>query len=105
MAKQPTRPVDPGVTVTKTELTVTPENITTEMVEAEAKRFAMKTGGILLMAMAEHGITEKELAHMLEVNPRSIRGQLMGEHWRAYLPLAALCLALGIRMDLRTTPS
>lgn len=82
--------------------TVTHHTITPEQVEIEAKRFAMRTGGILLMAMAEQGITEKDLAGMLEVNPRQIRNQIVGESWRPYLPLAALCLALGIKMDLRT---
>lgn len=81
--------------------TVTSTGITPEQVEQEARRFAMRSGGILLMAMAEHGLTEKQLAAMLEVNPRQIRHQLMGEGWRAYLPLAALCLALGIKMDLK----
>lgn len=83
--------------------TINSHNITPEQVELEAKRFAMRSGGILLMAMAEHGLTEKQLAEMLEVNPRQIRHQLMGEGWRAYLPLAALCLALGIRLDLKTS--
>ena len=83
--------------------TISSREITPEQVEQEARRFAMRSGGILLMAMAEHGITEKQLAEMLEVNPRQIRTQLMGEGWRAYLPLAALCLALGIKMDLRTS--
>ena len=76
--------------------------ITPEQVEIEAKRFAMRTGGILLMAMAERGVTDKQLASMLEVNPRQIRSHLMGEAWKSYLPIAALCLALGIKMDLRT---
>jgi hypothetical protein len=89
---------DDRLSITTVETTV----ITPEQVEAEAKRFAMRTGGILLMAMAEKGITEKQLAAMLEVNPKQIRNQLMGEAWRSYLPLAALCLALGIKMDLRT---
>ena len=83
--------------------TISSREITPEQVEQEARRFAMRSGGILLMAMAEHGITEKQLAEMLEVNHRQIRTQLMGEGWRAYLPLAALCLALGIKMDLRTS--
>ena len=83
--------------------TVSTTGVTPEQVEQEARRFAMRSGGILLMAMAEHGLTEKQLAEMLEVNARQIRHQLMGEGWRAYLPLAALCLALGIRLDLRTT--
>lgn len=82
--------------------TISSTGITPEQVEAEAKRFAMRTGGILLMAMAERGLTEDQLAGMLQVNKRQIRGQLMGEHWRSYLPMAALCLALGIKMDLRT---
>ena len=82
--------------------TISSTGITPEQVEAEAKRFAMRTGGILLMAMAERGLTEDQLAGMLQVNKRQIRGQLMGEHWRNYLPMAALCLALGIKMDLRT---
>lgn len=55
------------------------------------------------MAMAEQGLTEKQLAAMLEVNPRQIRTQLMGEGWRAYLPLAALRLTLGIKMELGIT--
>jgi hypothetical protein len=81
--------------------TITSTSITPEQVEAEAKRFAMRTGGILLMAMAERGTTEDGLAASLQVNKRQIRSQLMGEAWRAYLPLAALCLALGIKLDLR----
>ena len=83
--------------------TINQRTITPEDVEAEARRFAMRSGGILLMAMAENKLTEKQLAAMLEVNPRQIRSQLMGDAWRSYLPLAALCLALGIKMDLRTT--
>jgi hypothetical protein len=82
--------------------TISVHSITPEQVEAEAKRFAMRTGGILLMAMAERGITEKQLASMLEVSSKQIRNQLIGEAWRSYLPIAALCLALGIKMDLRT---
>ena len=78
--------------------TVTPENV-----EAEARRFAMRSGGILLMAMAENRLTERQLAAMLEVNPRQVRTLILGENYKAYLPLAALCLALGIKMDLRTT--
>lgn len=82
--------------------TITQRDITPEQVEIEAKRFAMRTGGILIMAMAERGLTEKSLASMLGVNPRQIRNQLLGEAWKSYLPIAAMCLALGIKMDLRT---
>jgi hypothetical protein len=88
---------------TSDQITITSITITPDQVEAEAKRFALRSGGILLMAMAEKGINEDQLAYMLGVNKRSLRQQLMGESWKAYLPLAALCLALGIRMDLRTT--
>lgn len=83
--------------VTIHSVTVEPDNV-----ENEAKRFAMRTGGILLIAMAEKGISEEQLAHMLEVPKRQVRQILLGEGWKNYLPLAALCLALGVRMDLRT---
>lgn len=85
--------------------TIQSRRITPEQVEAEARRFAMRSGGILLMAMAEHGLTEDALAAQLDVNKRQIRAQLMGESWRSYLPLAALCLALGIKMELRVSSS
>jgi plasmid maintenance system antidote protein VapI len=84
------------------QITIHSVTITPDMVDAEAKRFAMRSGGILLMAMAEKNITEDQLAHMLNVPKRQIRQLLLGERHQAYLPLAALCLALGIRMDLRT---
>ena len=87
------------------QITITTVTFTPDDVEAEAKRFAMRTGGLLLLAMAEKGITEKQLAEMLGVSPRQIRTQLMGEGWRHYLPVAALCLALGTKMELRLTPS
>jgi len=77
--------------------------ITPEKVEAEARRFALRSGGILLMALAEHGLTEEQLASMLEVDRQEIRTILMGEIWESYLPLAGLCLAVGIKMDLLTT--
>jgi len=83
--------------------TVSTTGVTPEMVEQEARRFAMRSGGILLIAMAEHGLTEKQLGKMLEVNPRQIRTILMGENWRAYLPVAALCLALNIKMELKAS--
>lgn len=89
---------DSSITSVTASRTITPEQI-----EAEARRFAVRSGGILLMAMAEQGLTEKQLAAMLEVNPRQIRTQLMGEGWRAYLPLAALRLTLGIKMELGIT--
>ena len=81
--------------------TLTSTTLTPEMVEAEARRFAMRSGGLLLMAMAERGISEAEMAHMLQVPKRQVRALLLGETYKGYLPLAALCLALGIRMDLR----
>lgn len=83
-------------------ITITSIDITPDQVELEAKRFAMRTGGILLMAMAEKGISEDQLAHMLQVPKRQVRQLLLGETYKSYLPLAALCLALGVRMDLRT---
>lgn len=83
--------------------TIHSTRITPEQVEAEARRFAMRSGGILLMGMAERGLTEDNLAAMLEVNKRQVRSQLMGEGWRSYLPLAALCLALGIKMELKVS--
>jgi hypothetical protein len=82
-------------------LTITSDVVTPEGVEEEARRFAMRTGGILLMAMAEKGISETDLANMLHVPKRQVRSMLLGESFRSYLPLAALCLALGVRMDLR----
>lgn len=82
--------------ITITTLTLTPEDV-----EVEAKRFAMRAGGLMLLGMAEKGLTEKELATMLGVPSRQIRSQLMGEGWRHYLPIAAICLALGVKMELR----
>lgn len=81
--------------------TIESRSITPEQVEAEAKRYAMKWGGTLLIAMAENRLTEKQLAEMLEVPPRQIRSVLLGEGWRHYQALAALCLALGIPMELK----
>jgi len=84
--------------------TLTSTELTPEQVEAEAKRFALRTAGILMMAMAERGISEEQLAHMLQCPPRQLRNQLSGQSWRGYLPLAALCLAVGIRLDLKAAP-
>ena len=90
---------DDGITITSAtgNRTFTPEQ------KAEARRIAMRTGGILRMAMAEKGLSDKTLAAMLEVDPQELRAQLLGEAWEDYLPLAAMCLALGIKMDLQTT--
>lgn len=85
--------------------TITSTKISPEAVEAEAKRFAMRSGGVILMAMSERGLTEDMLAEMLEVQKRQIRAQIMGDSWKSYLPLAALCLALGIKMELKVSQS
>ncbi|WP_421991706.1 helix-turn-helix domain-containing protein [Roseococcus sp.] len=82
-------------------LTITTIEVTPDGVEAEAKRFALRTGGLLLLAMAERGISEEQLADMLQVPRTQVLNMLRGKGYRAYLPLAALCLALGVRMDLR----
>lgn len=86
------------------QITVTSVTLSPEDVETVAKNFAMRAGGLLLLAMAERGITEKELAKMLDVPSRQIRTQLMGEGWRHYLPIAALTLALSVKMDLKLVP-
>lgn len=77
--------------------------ITPDMINAEAHSFAMRAGSIFLKAMAENGISEDELAHMLEVPKAMLRNHLVGNEWRAYRPLAVLCLALEVRVDLHTT--
>lgn len=86
------------------EITVTTVTLTPEDVEVEARKFAMRSGGMLLVTMAEKGLTEQQLADMLGVPKRQIRTMIMGENWRAYLPLAAMCLALGVKMELRLLP-
>ena len=77
--------------------------ITPDMINAEAQSFAMRAGGMLLKAMAESGISEDELAQMLEVSNAALRNHLLGNHWKDYRALAALCLTLEVRMDLHTT--
>ena len=77
--------------------------ITPDMINAEAQIFAMRAGGILLKAMAESGISENELARMLEVPKVALRDHLLGNHWKDYRALAALCLTLEVRVDLHTT--
>ena len=77
--------------------------ITPDMVNVEAHRIAMRAGSIFLKAMAESGISEDKLAHMLEVPKAMLRNHLVGNEWRAYRPLAVLCLALEVRVDLHTT--
>lgn len=72
-------------------------------VEAEAKRLAMQNAGRLMLAMSESGISERELAEDLGVSIRSLRFQLRGENWRGFLPLAAICLRLGVRIDSQVT--
>lgn len=96
-------PEEDTITVTGAALMLHPVNITPEMVETEAKRFAMRSGGILVMAMSERGISEDQLCKMLEISKGSLRQQLLGQGWRSYLPLAALCLALSVRMDLKAS--
>lgn len=81
-------------------VTMTPDDV-----ENEAKKFAMRAGGLMLLAMSEKGLTEKELSETLGVNPRQLRTTIMGEGWRAYLPIAALSLALGVKLELRLTPT
>ena len=77
--------------------------ITPDMINAEAQIFAMRAGGILLKAMAESGISEDELARMLEVPTAALRNHLLGNHWKDYRALAALCLTLELRVDLHAT--
>jgi ribosome-binding protein aMBF1 (putative translation factor) len=91
---------DDGITITSATGSRT---ITPEQVEAEARRIAMRTGGILRMAMAEKGLSDETLAARLEAEPEDVCAQMLGEAWESYLPLAAMCLALGIKMDLQTT--
>lgn len=83
------------------EITVTSVTLTPENVDDEAKKFAMRAGGLLLLAMAEKGITEKDLAEMLEIPSTQVLNQLMGRAHRPYLPLAALALAMGLKLELR----
>lgn len=91
---------DDGINITSATASRT---ITPEQVEAEAQRFALRTSNLLLMKMAEQGITNKTLAVRLEVPPHEVHDQLLGEAWEGYLPLAAMCLALGTTIDLLTT--
>ena len=77
--------------------------ITPDMVNVEAHSIAMRAGSIFLKAMAESGISEDKLAHMLEVPKATLRNHLVGNQWRAYRPLAVLCLALEVRVDLHIT--
>ena len=83
----------------------TSTTITPSMIEAEAQSFAMRAGSVVLEVMAKSNISEDQMAKMLDVSKDYIRPHIQGDIWRAYLPLAALCLALGIRVDLHTISS
>jgi transcriptional regulator with XRE-family HTH domain len=74
------------------------------MVQAEARRFALHNAGQLLMVMAQQGITEEDLAERLGVSIRTLRFHLRGQNWKGYLPTAAICLSLGVRMETKLTP-
>ena len=78
--------------------------ITPQMVEAEARRFALNNAGQLLLNMADQGLTEQDLADKLGVSLRTLRFYLRGQNWRAYLPIMAVCLSLRVRMDMKLTP-
>jgi hypothetical protein len=82
--------------------TITSNSITPEDVSLEARRIAMRLAGILAIGLGEKRITEKQLAAQLEVNPRQVRQLLVGENYKSYLAIAAVFLALGIELDLRT---
>jgi transcriptional regulator with XRE-family HTH domain len=81
-----------------------PREITPEMVETEARRFALRAAGQLLLAMADKGMTEEDLAKELEVSIRTLRHYLRGQNWRGYMPLMAICLAIGVRMEIKLMP-
>lgn len=81
--------------------TITSTGLTPENVEAEAKAFAMMLGSLLMMAMSERHITERSLAAQLQCPPRQVRNVLLGETWKVYLPLAAMSLAVGLKLELR----
>ena len=84
--------------------TATPSiTVTQAMVEAEARRFAKQTSKLLLGAMAESGTSEEEMVDRLGASPGSLTNHLLGNISRGYRPLAALCLALEIRLDLHVT--
>jgi hypothetical protein len=78
-------------------------NVTQAMVEAEARRFAKQTSGLLLGVMAESGTSEEQMTARLGASPGSLTNHLLGNISRGYLPLAALCLALEIRLDLHVS--
>lgn len=86
-----------------TELTtLTPAGVTPDQIEQEARRFAMRAGSTLLLKLADHGITEKNLAEMLDVHPRQIRTIVVGDNWKAYVPLVTVFLALETELELGT---
>ena len=82
---------------------ITSITVTQAMVEAEARRFAKQTSKLLLGAMAESVTSEEQMVDRLGASPGSLTNHLLGNTSRGYLPLAALCLALEIRLDLHVT--
>ena len=77
--------------------------LTLEQVEAEAKRIATQNGSIFARTMAEREITEEQLASILGEDSQEIREHVLGEAWNIYQPLAAMCLALRIKIDVQVT--
>ena len=75
--------------------------ITEDMVKTEARRFALTLAGQLLLAMAEQNLTEEDMAERLGVTIRTLRFYLRGQNWKGYLPIAAICLALGVRIEMK----
>lgn len=76
-----------------------PLEITPELVETEARRFALKVAGQLLLTMAEQGITEDAMAERLGISIRTLRFYLRGQNWRGYVNTLAVCLSLGVRIE------
>jgi predicted transcriptional regulator len=77
--------------------------ITAEMVEAEARRFALTIAGKLLLRMAEKGISEQDLAEELGVSLRALRFYLRGQNWRQYLNMIAVTRSLEVRLEVNLT--
>lgn len=75
--------------------------ITDDKIMAEARRFALTLAGQLLLTMAEQNLTEADMAVRLGVSVRTLRFYLRGQNWKAYLPTAAICLALGVRIEMK----
>jgi transcriptional regulator with XRE-family HTH domain len=78
--------------------------ITPDMVVAESRRFALTIAGQLLLTMAEQNLNEQDMADRLGVSLRTLRFYLRGQNWRGFLPIAAICLSMGTRIEAKLSP-